>query len=134
MGWHWRSKPWLSCTGAPAPAVVNPEDIELGDGVDEEEDAGGDDGDVKLQQKAVPVRHLPCMPPYVGLTSACRCLADDLLTPRPLPEACTHQAAAIARPLTCYIACGAGCGVQGSRCGGGLSAKWCTGALQEETD
>ena len=47
MGWHWRSKPWLSCTGAPAPAVVNPEDIELGDGVDEEEDAGGDDGDVR---------------------------------------------------------------------------------------
>ena len=79
--------------------MVNPEDIELGDGVDEEEDAGGNDGDVKLQQKAVPVRHLPCMPPYVGLTSACRCLADDLLTLRPLPEACTHQAAAIACPL-----------------------------------
>ncbi|CAK0786535.1 hypothetical protein CVIRNUC_009748 [Coccomyxa viridis] len=43
-----------AAAGAPAPAVVNPEDIELGDGADEEEDAGGDDGDVKLQQKAVP--------------------------------------------------------------------------------
>ena len=62
MGWLRGSKLWLSCTGGPAPAAVNPEDIELGDGMDEEEeDAGGGGGDVKLQQKAVPVRPLPCM-------------------------------------------------------------------------
>ena len=90
MGWHRRSKVRLPCTGAPAPAVVNPEDIELGDGADEEEDAGGDDGDVKLQQKAVPVRHLPCTPQYVGLAPSCTHLAVDLLTPWPLPEARTR--------------------------------------------
>ncbi len=47
----------LASAGAPAPAVVNSEDIELGDGMDEDEnDAEEPTGEVQLQQKAVPVR------------------------------------------------------------------------------
>ena len=48
--------------GAPAAAVVNSEDIELGDGMDEDEDdAEEPTGDVQLQQKAVPVRPSACI-------------------------------------------------------------------------
>jgi len=47
------------CVGAPVPAVVNPEDIELGDGMDEDGDAQETAGEVLLQQKAVPVRSSP---------------------------------------------------------------------------
>ena len=47
----------LGSAGAPAPAVVNSEDIELGDGMDEDEDEAEEPtGEVQLQQKAVPVR------------------------------------------------------------------------------
>jgi hypothetical protein len=44
------------CAGAPAPAVVNPEDIDLGDGMEEDDEAEEPAAEVQLQQKAVPVR------------------------------------------------------------------------------
>ena len=44
------------CAGAPAPAVVNPEDIDLGNGMEEDDEAEEPAAEVQLQQKAVPVR------------------------------------------------------------------------------
>ncbi len=43
------------CAGAQAPAVVNPEDIDLGDGMEEDDEAEEPTEEVQLQQKAVPV-------------------------------------------------------------------------------
>lgn len=74
----------LPCSaGAQAPAVVNTEDIEIGDGMeDDEDDADALTGDVQLQQKAVPVGHSACIRPLTHVQQSscathCLCCYDS---------------------------------------------------------
>lgn len=53
------------CAGAPAPVVLNPEDIDIEDGMEEDDEAEEPAAEVQLQQKTVPVR-------LVSSRSCCR--------------------------------------------------------------